>query len=527
MPYHSASEVLAAVRQDTDEQLAAVQPVDTPLDGQALLILPANAPAVGGRTRAESIQSDAAGVLGDANADALRKSRLFDAIATEHRDFPPNDNEGHDFAIWRVAGQWSVRYRDGAPIALTGFGANTLAAWITRLRAAADDAHGGKGRPDMGLHFITDGSLPDFPVAFLGVPYNDPAKLGDAVRAAYAKQWGAVSRPADRLGGKALIIAATENQTSPMTLTLNGESPAVTARRTALLRAYNAAESAGQADGLRRSQLFDSAVVRIEDIDQPPAAAGFDYVLFQLARKPFWHFLGPDGAVEALVSKGDPAPDAWIAAFRDQLRHPIDAKTADTGAGLGSNGLPDLGLHTTFERTPAGFSISFMGIHYDDPTKLGDAVRAAYSQQWNMASPSTERLGGKALIVIATEAQVTVFSPNIVGEKSEIHARRLEFLRAYDGAVAAALADGLKRSGLFDSVVIRTEDIDAAPADSGFDYVLFQMAKEPWPWRFLSPDGAVHTLVADLRKPPSNSWVAAFRAQLKHPIDRKPPPSAG
>jgi hypothetical protein len=523
--YHSTDEVLAAVQHDMDTQLAAVQPVDTPLGGQALLILPAAAPAVGSQTRAESLRSEVAGLLGNGNLAALRKSRLFDDVAVERRDVPPNDNERHDFAIWRVAGQWAVRYRDGDPIASADVGPNTLAAWIARLRPAADEARSGKGRADLHLHFNTDNSPPGFPVAFGGVPYDDTAKLGAAVRAGFAKRWSTVSRPADRLGGKALIVAATPSQTSPMTLTLKGEPPGVTAKRSALLSAYNAAESAEEAEGIRRSQLFDSVVVRTEDIDQPPAASGFDYVLFQLARKPFWQFLGPNGAVKAFEPKGDPMPVEWIAALRDQLRHPNDAKTAATSGGAGAGG-PDLGLHTTFERSPAGFSISFMDTPYDDPAKLADAVRAAYAQQWDAPPALTERLGGKALIVVATETEATLFSPNIVGERPAVHARRLEFLRAYNGAMAAALADGVKRSRLFDSVVIRTEDTDKAPASSGFDYVLFQMAGQPMPWHFLGPDGAVHVLVANLYKPPSDGWIAALRAQLKQPIDHRPP-SAG
>lgn len=160
-----------------------------------------------------------------------------------------------------------------------------------------------------------------------------------------------------------------------------------------------------------------------------------------------------------------------------------------------------------------------LGTDYFAVEPIIPVMNAEFERQGRQAQPLTDRVGGKAKVVLATFRQggTTFTFPD--PEATQLVRRALQ---EYALAVARGKVEALKTSRLFDDVTVETADVSDVPL-AGYDVVLWEPATSPWTWQFrIAGKNSALTVVS-----PIKATLAQFPEILRDNIRKAERPPSG
>jgi hypothetical protein len=137
------------------------------------------------------------------------------------------------------------------------------------------------------------------------------------MNAEFQRQARKTPRLTHRLGGKVKIVLATF---AVRKRTINFNDPESSRVAKQVSQAFALAVTQGRVEALRRSNLFDTITVETADVSDV-SVKGYDYVLWQLATKPWtWRYriAGREGAFDLVLPQGTQVPQ-FPAVVRDNI----------------------------------------------------------------------------------------------------------------------------------------------------------------------------------------------------------------
>jgi len=263
----------------------------------------------------------------------------------------------------------------------------------------------------------------------------------------------------------------------------------------------------GRVTALRNAALFEPITVEVGSIAIPDAGTS-DFVLW--FTDGFWNLRYRRGDPKRFPDQNDLA--IWLGAVRAQSQ-----------LALQGPGEPSLGLTITYQsNTPDRVSYRFNGEDYSANEPLIPAMKAAFDDAAARIPPMAGRLGGRIKIVLTSTITplpntVPLLARNRPQQSPAIAAVIAEANAAHWHASVAAKVEAMRRSRLFDEVVVETAEHDDV-ALAGFDYVMWQLPGKPYAWRYRTKlkgnDAWTLTQPRDWDLQP---WLDAVRQQLGAP----------
>jgi hypothetical protein len=258
-----------------------------------------------------------------------------------------------------------------------------------------------------------------------------------------------------------------------------------------------------QIAAIRQSHLFSSVTVEhgaapfVDWPDGPlPDPAPADLVLWHDSRA--WHLRG-DQRNPITLSNRFASLAAWLTGVRVSATEAKTQSRDDVQFGSVD------GWRT--------ITVRYRGVRYDGTEALAKALDAAYAQEIATLAPLHDRLAGKALIVVATLSQA---KPQMApaGASSEANDTIAKMVQVSYAATAKYRVEALRRSHLFDTVTVETEDVSDMPF-AGYDDILFAMADRPLLWKYKVAEGEAQILTLPKGDLSTTQMVEAIREQLR------------
>jgi len=126
-------------------------------------------------------------------------------------------------------------------------------------------------------------------------------------------------------------------------------------------------------------------------------------------------------------------------------------------------------------------NVNWQGHQYRTADEFREAVKDLHDKQLEAIAPMSDRIGGRVLVILPDPDRLR---PVVMTWAHNVSPPVMDLFIEYDQKDDRTVAEGVKRSNLFDSVEVVERNDTENPPDTGYDYVL---------WHKVGTTGPNHT----------------------------------